>query len=226
MDGYTKLGGVFGGGGSNPACNRFCWGYMQGANAAALVKYPTAPKTVEVKISFNNGETFSASTELQTYVSQWYASGTEIVFSCGGSMVNSVIAAAGENEGEVIGVDTDQANLSTRILTSAVKGLAPSVQKVLAQYYAGEWDEKLADKTSNLGAADDATGLPTADESWRFEHFTKEEYNTLFNSIKNGTVVINNETPKDASKAGAWAVQEALVPNISFVHVAAQSQGE
>ena len=30
-----KLGGTFGGGGSNPACNRFGYGYVQGAAAAA-----------------------------------------------------------------------------------------------------------------------------------------------------------------------------------------------
>ena len=34
-EGYTKLGGTFGGAGTNPAVNRFAYGYLQGANDAA-----------------------------------------------------------------------------------------------------------------------------------------------------------------------------------------------
>ncbi|MBR7081565.1 MAG: BMP family ABC transporter substrate-binding protein, partial [Oscillospiraceae bacterium] len=55
-DGYTKLGGTFGGGGSNPACNRFAYGFVQGAKYAA----DELNKDVEVKVSFKYGDTFSA----------------------------------------------------------------------------------------------------------------------------------------------------------------------
>ena len=218
MEGYTKLGGVFGGAGSNPACNRFCYGYLQGANAAALAK----GITVEAKISFNYGGSFSASPELQAMAAGWYATGTQVIFSCGGSMVNSVISAAGEYaDAKIIGVDTDQSGLSSKVLTSAVKGLAASVQVVLGQYYAGEWDAKLANKTSNLGAAEDATGLPTAEGSWRFQTFTKEQYNTLFASIKNGTVTPLSETPADCSVEGAWTLINAALTNVNLEHVTA-----
>ena len=217
MDGYTKLGGVFGGGGSNPACNRFCYGFMQGANAAALSK----GIVVDMKVSFKNGSSFSASNELQTQVSSWYSAGTEVVFSCGGSMVNSVIAAANETQnGKVIGVDTDQSGLSERVITSAVKGLTSSVMLVLEQYYAGQWDAKLADKTSNLGAAEDSTGLPTATGSWRFSTFTVEQYNEVFNKIKNGTIEPSAETPEDCSAEGAWAVIDLALLGVNLSHEA------
>ena len=220
MDGYTKLGGVFGGAGSNPACNRFCYGYMQGANAAALAK-GMAPGSIEMKISFKFGGSFSASNELAAQVASWYAAGTEVVFSCGGSMVNSVISAANETQnGKVIGVDTDQYNLSERVITSAIKGLASSVKLVLSQYYAGEWDSKLADSTSNLGAAEDSTGLPTATTSWRFNTFTVEQYNALFNQIKNGTITPSSATPEDCSAEHAWDVAVALLPELAFTHEA------
>jgi basic membrane protein A len=215
MDGYTKLGGVFGGGGSNPACNRFCWGYMQGANAAALEK----DIQVEMKISFRHGSSFSASNELQSQVSLWYSAGTEVVFSCGGSMVNSVIAAANETEnGKVIGVDTDQAGLSDRVITSAVKGLTSSVMLVLEKYYAGKWDAELADKTSNLGAAEDSTGLPTAEGSWRFKTFTKEQYNTIFKALKDGSMEINDTTPADCSETGAWTAHALALTHLVLIH--------
>lgn len=105
MDGYTKLGGTFGGGGSNPACDRFAYGYAQGIDAAAKA----SNKNVDLKISFRYGDGFGASAELQSQISGWYATGTEVVFSCGGSMVQSVISAADANDGaKIIGVDTDQ----------------------------------------------------------------------------------------------------------------------
>ncbi len=203
-EGYRKLGGTFGGGGSNPACNRFAYGYVQGINAAALAENGTE---AEVKISYKYGNGFSATTELQTQISSWYQAGTEVVFSCGGSMVQSVISAANSyTNAKIIGVDTDQSSLSPKIITSATKGLAVSVEKILGEFYGGEWDSKLANKASNLGASDNATGLPTNDESWRFTKFTKEQYNTLFKGISDGTIKIVAETPEDCNLEAVWNV--------------------
>ncbi len=184
-EGFTKLGGTFGGGGSNPACNRFANGYILGAKAAA----EEMKKSVEMTISFKYGNTFSASADLQTQINGWYTNGTQVVFACGGSMVNSVIAAAQANSGKVIGVDTDQSKIDNSIITSAVKGLESSVKWALGEFYAGHWD-KIGGTGTQLGAADDATGLPTAKASWRMTKFTVEEYNALFAKVKNGTTQI------------------------------------
>jgi len=182
-DGYTKLGGTFGGGGSNPACNRFGYGYVQGAMAAA----EELGVDVEIKISFQYGSGFSASPELATQMGTWYKNGTQVIFSCGGSMIQSVIAAAQETtDGKIIGVDTDQSSLSDRVITSAMKGLSASVNKVLGEYYANEWDSKLAGQASNLGAADDATGLPIATS--KFSTFSQADYDAIYNKIKSGEV--------------------------------------
>ena len=190
-EGYTKLGGTFGGGAGNPACNRFAWGYAQGISAAAQ---EMNKEDIELKISFLHGESFSSSPELKTQIAGWYNSGTEVVFSCGGSMVDSVVSAADEaGKGKIVGVDVDQASLSPRVITSAVKGLSASVQQVLGQFYAGEWDAKLADKEQNLGAKENATGLPTAEGSWRFDHFQRADYDALFAAIAGGTLLIDND---------------------------------
>ncbi|MFA6624161.1 MAG: BMP family ABC transporter substrate-binding protein [Bacilli bacterium] len=211
MEGFTSLGGTFGGGGSNPACNRFSYGYVQGIEAAAAAK--NLADKVDVKVSFKYGDGFSASNNLQTQISGWYSNGTDIVFSCGGSMVNSVVAAVGSNKDRyIIGVDVDQASLSDQVLTSATKGLVTSVDRVLGQLYSDKWDSLLGGKTQNLGAAEDATGLPTSAESWRFKTFTKEQYNTLFTSVKNGTVVPDGDVAaigeegakKDCSTTEWW----------------------
>ena len=200
-DGYTKLGGTFGGGGSNPACNRYAFGFVQGANAAAA----EMNKNVERKLSYKFGSSFNASDTLKSQRAGWYAEGTQIVFSCGGSMVNSVIAAAEETKnGKVVGVDVDQHGLSQRIVTSAQKGLSVSVQLALGERYDGKWDSKLGGKTQNLGAAENATGLPTADGSWGFTKFTKAEYQTIFDKIKNGTVTPSSDVAADCNEQSFW----------------------
>ena len=183
-DGYTKLGGTFGGGGSNPACNRFAYGFVQGARDAA----DELGVDVEIKISFKYGDAFSASPELAAQMSSWYNDGTQVIFACGGSMVQSVIAAAKETkDGKIIGVDTDQSNLSDRVITSAMKGLSVSVQKVLGEMYNNEWDAKLGGQASNLGAADDATGLPMSTS--KFNKFSQADYDAIYGQIKSGAVV-------------------------------------
>jgi basic membrane protein A len=213
MDGFTKLGGTFGGGGTNPACERYAWGYVQGIEDGAKAKGVTTP--LEVKVSYKYSSAFSASTDLQTQISGWYTSGTEVVFSCGGSMVNSVVAAVGsQTDKYIIGVDVDQASLSTQVITSATKGLNVSVQKILGQYYGGSWDSTLGGKNQNLGAADDSTGLPTTSTSWRFRTWTTAQYNTLFESVKNGTVVPDGTVPTDINEASWWATNTASMTHI------------
>ena len=194
MEGYTKLGFTGGGGGTNPAVNRFGFGFIQGAEDAAAEK----DVKVDIKYSFKYGETFSASNELQTQIAGWYSNGTEVVFACGGSMFQSVKSAAGEYENaKIIGVDVDQSGESEKVITSAVKGLSASVEKVLGQFYDGKWDAELANVAQNLGAADDATGLPT--DTWRLENFSIDDYNALLGKIKSGEVTPVAEVPEDVT---------------------------
>lgn len=200
MDGYTKLGATLGGGGTNPACNRFGYGYVQGAAAAAAEKNVD----VDVTVSYKYGSSFSASTELQTQIAGWYSKGTEVVFACGGSMFNSVKAAAEETkDGKIIGVDTDQKGLSDRVITSAVKGLAASVEIILDKFYNGKWDSELSDKSVNLGATDNATGLPS--DFSRFKSFDKAAYDALFEKVKSGSVKIDATTPDNCDDEAFWA---------------------
>jgi len=199
MDGYRKLGYTGGGGGSNPACNRFGYGFVQGAEAAAK-ELGLAEGSVTVKYSYQHGANFNASAELQAQINGWYSSGTEVVFACGGSMFESVKAAAEANPGsKIIGVDVDQSYASELVITSAVKGLKESVAKVLDQYYANKWDSELSGKTQNLGASDDATGLPIATS--KFNTFSADAYNALLAKIKDGTVTPDATVPADANNA-------------------------
>ena len=190
-DGFTKLGFSGGGGGTNDACCRFGYGYVQGANAAAS----ELGITVDMNYSWEYGATFQASTELQTMISGWYANGTEIVFACGGSMFQSISAAASANDGYVIGVDVDQSGESDAVVTSAMKGLSDAVQWAVAKVYDGTFTE-IGGTATSLGVKDNAVELPTAAESWRFETFSVEEYEALYQQMLDGTLVVDNDFSK------------------------------
>ena len=185
MEGYTKLGFSGGGGGTNPACCRYGYGYVQGANAAAAEKNAN----VEMNYSWEYGSSFAASPELQTMANGWYQSGTEIIFACGGSMFQSIAAAASANDGAVIGVDVDQSSQSDTVVTSAMKGLADSVQWALEKVY-GDTFSEIGGQVTSLGVEEGAVGLPT--DTWSLANFSAEDYNALYEKVKNGEVKVDN----------------------------------
>ena len=195
MEGYTKLGFMGGGGGTNPACNRFGYGFVQGAEAAAAAK----GVKVEMNYSWAYGSSFSASPELQAMATGWYQNGTEVIFACGGSMFQSVAAAAAAEDAKVIGVDVDQSFESPAVITSAMKGLADAAQWAIAKHYANEWDS-ISNVTTALGAKDNAVGLPTA--TWSLQNWTVDDYNALFADIIAGNVTIDaSDVPAPQSTA-------------------------
>ena len=184
MDGYTKLGFMGGGGGTNPACQRYGYGFLQGIQAAAAEKGIQA----ELNYSWAYGTTFSASPELQAMATGWYTNGTEVIFCCGGTMFQSVAAAASAEDCSVIGVDVDQSFDSATVITSAVKGLSDAAKWAIAKHFDGKWDE-VGGVATALGAADNAVGLPTA--TWSLKGWSVDDYNKLFADIVSGKVVID-----------------------------------
>lgn len=190
-DGYTKL--AFLGGMAVPAVIRYGEGFVQGANAAAV----ELGNTADVEIKYWYSGSFSPSDDIKTKTAGWYTEGTEIIFAAGGGIVFSAIASAEETtNGKLIGVDVDQSNINDRVVTSAMKALANSVQLALQAWE--DNGEKLPDAYAGhgitFGATDDAIGLPTVETSWKFNKFTVEEYEAVLAKIKSGEIVISNDT--------------------------------
>ena len=189
MEGYTKLGFSGGGGGTNPACDRYGYGFVQGADAAAKAK----GVNVEMNYSWLYGSNFSASSELQTMAAGWYQNGTEVIFACGGNMFQSVAAAAAANDGAVVGVDVDQSSQSDTVITSAMKGLSASVQWACGKVYDGSFDE-IGGTFVTLGAKDNAVGLPTA--TWSLTKWTVDDYNAMLAKMADGSLVVDSDYSK------------------------------
>ena len=196
-EGYTKLGFTGGGGGANLACNRYGYGFVQGADAAAAAK----GVKVEMNYSWLYGASFQASNELQTMAAGWYQNGTEVIFACGGSMFQSVAAAASAEDAKVIGVDVDQSFESDTVITSAMKGIGQAAQTALKAAESDDtWAAFIGDGNTNitLGAKDNAVGLPTA--TWSLNGWTVEEYEQMLADIVAGKVVIDgSDVPEPAS---------------------------
>ena len=186
MEGYTKVGFMGGGGGTNPACQRYGYGYFQGVNAAAAEK----GIQVEMNYSWAYGSSFSASPELQAMATGWYTNGTEVIFACGGSMFQSVAAAASAEDGKVVGVDVDQSFESPAVITSAMKGLADAAQWAIAKNYDGAWAE-IGGKDNILGAAENAVGLPTA--TWSLTGWSVADYEAMFAKMVAGELTISSD---------------------------------
>jgi basic membrane protein A len=185
-EGLTQLGFAGGGGGTNPACCRYGYGFVQGANAAAA----ELGVDVTVNYSWQYGSNYGASPELQTMLNGWYENGTEAIFACGGRMCDSAFAAASANDGYVIGVDVDQSSESDTVITSAMKGLASAVEWAVAKVYDDTWAD-IGGVATSLGATEDAVGIPT--DTWSMENFTVEEYEALLESVVNGDITIDTD---------------------------------
>lgn len=184
-DGYKELG--FLGGMAVPAVIRYGYGFVQGADAAAKELGVT---DVNIKYWYSGG--FAATDEVKNKMDGWYSEGTEVVFACGGPVCQSCDAAAQANGGKMIGVDVDQSGQFDTVITSAMKALANSVNVALTDAMNNDWkfSEAYAGKQTVLGAAEDCVGLPM--ETSKFTNFTQEQYDTLYQQIVDGTLVVDD----------------------------------
>lgn len=198
-EGYKKLG--FLGGMAVPAVVRFGYGFVQGVNAAA-VEMNIAD---QVSVNYVYGGKFQGTPEITAAMDAWYGNGTEVVFACGGGIFTSACEAATKQgiNGKVIGVDSDQSYVINKnygegvCVTSAMKGLAPTVKTVLTAIKDGKWST-YSGTVSNMGmvSGTDASlnyvQLPTA--TWSMTNFTKADYATLVGKIFDGTIKISSDT--------------------------------
>lgn len=197
MLGYRHLG--FLGGMSVPAVNRYGYGYVQGADAAAK----ELGITDEVQVEYVCGGQFYGDADITAYMDTWYGSkGVEVVFACGGGIYTSAAEAAVKTGGKVIGVDSDQSATiddykEGLTVTSAMKGLQVSIDNVLDAILDNEWD-KYVGKIENLGMespdpAENYVQLPEETTQWDGT-FTKEDYQKLVQRMYNGEYEVSSDS--------------------------------
>jgi len=177
-DGLTELG--FMGGKAVPAVIRFGYGFVQGAAKAAS---EMTDVTVNINYTYLGG--FGPDPAFQSKAATWYDNGTEVIFAAAGGAGGSVMKAAEQEEGLVIGVDVDQSRESDTVLTSAKKELAPSVYETLKDWHEGNWPGGvLRFSAANLGVS-----LPL--DFTRFTSFNETMYNALLAKVVDGTYPVD-----------------------------------
>ena len=197
MLGYRHLG--FLGGMSVPAVNRYGYGYVQGADAAAK----ELGITDEVQVEYVCGGQFYGDADITAYMDTWYGSkGVEVVFACGGGIYTSAAEAAVKTGGKVIGVDLDQSVTINEYkdgltVTSAMKGLQVTIDNVLDAILNDEWDEYVG-KIENLGMespdpVENYVQLPEETTQWD-DTFTKEDYQKLVEKMYNGEYEVSSDS--------------------------------
>lgn len=209
MDGYRNIG--FMGGMAVPAVKAFGYGFLQGADYAA--KQIGLADTISATYHYTGD--FAETPTNKNTAATMYNSGVQIIFACGGSVGKSVMAAAAETQnGKVIGVDVDQRYDSATVVTSATKGLAASVQAVLASIYNGSFETTYGGKTTYFNAKNGGIGLPTmvigdpnANAFDRFTSFTVEMYNGVYAKLVNDEISVKREI-EIAAETGVATVEE------------------
>lgn len=197
-EGNTKLG--FMGGMAVPAVVRYGYGFVKGANDAA------AEDNKNVSIKYNYTGDFKASPDIKAKAAGWYADGTEVIFSCGGAIFDSISSAAEESNGKVIGVDVDQSSQSKTVITSAMKLLKESVKDQLDAY---KKDEFKGGEALILGAKEGRIGLPM--KTSQFKKFKKDDYKKIYDKLADGGIEIPND--KDTQEADL----ASKVPNVNLM---------
>ncbi len=194
--GYTKLG--FLGGMAVPAVVRYGYGFVQGADAAAT------ELGADVTLNYVYGNQFFGDGDITAYMDTWYANGTEVVFACGGGIYNSAAEAAAKVGGKVIGVDVDQAAIidayaEGMTVTSAMKGLAPTVKAILGELILNDNWAQYAGQINTLGLVSGTdveanyVQIPYESTQWS-DTFTKDDYAALVAAMFDGTITVSNDT--------------------------------
>lgn len=193
--GYTHLG--FLGGMAVPAVQRYGYGYIQGADAAA------AETGASVTLEYVYGNQFFGDADITAYMDNWYQSlGVEVVFACGGGIYTSAAEAAAKVGGKVIGVDVDQSGILSAYgedmtVTSAMKGLANTTQHMIDEVVNGNF-ANYGGKIDSLGlvSGDDPTAnyvqLPMETTQWG-DGFTQDDYKALVKAMYDGEITVSND---------------------------------
>ncbi len=192
-EGFTRLGYL--GGIPGSAVIRFGYGYVQGIDEAAK-----ETKT-NIDIQYVYGGQFFGDSEIYKYIDNWYkVNKTEVVFSCGGSIYTSVALSAKENNGYMIGVDSDQSYIIDKdykegiCITSAMKGIKQTVIDKLEELYKNDYLDNgiyYLGLVSSENPELNYVQLPL--ETWRMKNFTIEDYKELVREIMDGSKTVSSD---------------------------------
>lgn len=181
-----------------PAVDDYGYGFLQGANAAAM------NRGVSVNIKYHSCNEARERDAVLKKAKEWYEEGTEVIFACGSHIEKPVIEAAELNEGEIIACETDKNKMSDTVLTSAVKDIGGVIEDVLEMYAR---DKFPGGEVIEYDVSTDSIWLDM--ETSRFLTFNEGDYKALRKTLEQKNVTI-----ADSSVGG---VKNLILSNVNVV---------
>jgi len=175
------------GGEPQPPVQRFGIGYIAGAYYAAK-----EDKKDDFKFNVDYYEYLNDFNPSDLHVSKaaiWYKE-LDVIFAAAGGAGNSVMKAAETSKKHIVGVDVNQKDESSQVITSAMKELSVSINVTLKSLFIDKNFDGGTKKTFSTKEA----GIALPDDFSRFEKFNKEDYTAIFNKIKTADVSVPNSS--------------------------------
>ena len=196
--GYKKLG--FLGGMAVPAVVRYGYGFVQGVDAAAAELGLT-----DVAVKYAYGNQFFGDADITAAMDTWFSADTEVVFACGGGIFTSAGESAKKYGKKVIGVDVDQAGTIDGLygdgitVTSAMKGLAATVNTMLAKVLDGTFEGGKVENLGLVSAVPEENYVQIAGSTQFSDTFTTSDYAALVAKMFAGEITVSNDIEKNAA---------------------------
>lgn len=175
-DGYERLG--FLGGMAEDSVIRYGYGFVQGADYAGI------ELGQKVYIAYTYTGTFSEDQGVQDMAGIFYDYSVKAIMACGGEGGNSVMKAAEEKSGAVIGTDYDHKYDSPAVVFSCIKNLDKAVYDALTDYYNGSF---AGGTNKRLTCAEE--GLLLTMDSGKFNSFSEIEYKAIYDELTSKEIV-------------------------------------
>ena len=121
------------------------------------------------------------------------------VFACGGGIYSSAAEAAAKVGGKVIGVDVDQAAQidgtygEGMTVTSAMKGLAATVNTMLGKVVAGTFEGGKVENLGLVSAVPEENYVQIAGSTQFADGFTRADYEALVADMFAGKITVSND---------------------------------
>ncbi len=183
--GYTKLG--FCGGIAVPTLIRYVFGFMQGADVAAQeMDVSVDMNYVYTNMCYHGDETLEL-------MEQWYADGTEAVFTCAIG-ADEVIQAARKCGGKVILADTEPYEKAedALVIARAYKNYAACTEYALTELLVKKNGERLLGTIERLGLEEDYDHVGFVGNTQFAEgKFTLADYEALIQKLETGELTVS-----------------------------------
>lgn len=175
-DGYERLG--FLGGMAEDSVIKYGYGFVQGADYAGI------ELGQKVYIAYTYTGTFSEDQGVRDMAAIFYDYSVKAIMACGGEGGNSVMRAAEEKSGAVIGTDYDHEFESPAVVFSCVKNLDKAVYDALNDYHTGNF---AGGTEKHLTCAEE--GVLLTMDCGKFNSFSDIEYKAIYDELASKQIV-------------------------------------